>query len=205
MILLKKTHFLFSKHLPTFYYCLISRLKYNSTWTINGRLHIKRTPFLVALFNPNIIKGKIIIGNYFISNNKLSSNSIGVFQPCYFNISTSGSKIIIGDNVGISGTTINATTSVTIEDNVLIGTGCLITDTDSHPILWNERRFGGVANSAPVIIEHDVFIGARSIILKGVRIGARSVIGAGSVVTKSIPPNSIAAGNPCKVIKIINN
>ena len=51
------------------------------------------------------------------------------------------------------------------------------------------------------MIEDDVWIGAQSIILKGVTIGARSIIGAGSVVTKSIPSDCIAAGNPCKILK----
>lgn len=59
------------------------------------------------------------------------------------------------------------------------------------------------AKRAPVVIENDVLIGARCIILKGVTIGARSVIGAGSVVTQNIPADCIAAGNPCKVIKKI--
>jgi acetyltransferase-like isoleucine patch superfamily enzyme len=55
--------------------------------------------------------------------------------------------------------------------------------------------------SKPVIIEDDVLIGTRCVILKGVRIGARSVVGAGSIVTKSIPPNEIWAGNPAKKIR----
>lgn len=58
--------------------------------------------------------------------------------------------------------------------------------------------------SAPITIEDDVWIGAHCIILKGVTIGARSIIGAGSVVTKSIPPDCIAAGNPCKIISRMN-
>ena len=58
---------------------------------------------------------------------------------------------------------------------------------------------------SPIFIEDDVWIGAHSIILKGVTIGARSIIGAGSVVTKSIPADCVAAGNPCKVIRKLNN
>ena len=60
------------------------------------------------------------------------------------------------------------------------------------------------AKTAPIVIEDDVLIGTRCIVLKGVTIGARSIIGSGSVVTKSIPADCIAAGNPCKVIRFIN-
>lgn len=59
------------------------------------------------------------------------------------------------------------------------------------------------AASAPIVIEDNVLVGARCIILKGVTIGARSIIGSGSIVTKDIPSDCIAAGNPCKVIKSI--
>jgi acetyltransferase-like isoleucine patch superfamily enzyme len=58
-----------------------------------------------------------------------------------------------------------------------------------------------MVQTAPVTIEDDVWIGAQCIILKGVTIGARSIIGAGSVVTKDIPADCVAAGNPCRIIK----
>lgn len=60
------------------------------------------------------------------------------------------------------------------------------------------------AKTSSISIEDDVLIGTCSIILKGVTIGARSIIAAGSVVTKSIPADCIAGGNPCKVIRYIN-
>lgn len=60
------------------------------------------------------------------------------------------------------------------------------------------------AKASSISIEDDVLIGTCSIILKGVTIGARSIIAAGSVVTKSIPADCIAGGNPCKVIRYIN-
>lgn len=150
--------------------------------------------------------GTLAIGKNFKCNNKIKSNSIGLIQPCVFNIATAGAEILIGNNVGISGATINATKSIKIGDNVLIGSGCIITDTDSHPIGWEDRINNNNYKtiSKPIVICDNVFIGARSFIMKGVTIGKNSVIGAGSVVTKSIPENCIAGGNPAKVIKYLN-
>ncbi len=122
------------------------------------------------------------------------------------------SIITIGDNVGISSACLWVKEKLTIGNNVNIGGNCLIIDTDSHQIDFLARRgekkpqkgnLYTTIQSAPIIIEDDVWIGANTIILKGVTIGARSVIGAGSVVTKNIPSDCIAAGNPCKVIKDI--
>ena len=120
-----------------------------------------------------------------------------------FNIAIDGSSIVIGNNVGISGSTINAASSIVIEDNVSIGSGCLITDTDSHPIEYSARIAddNSKTKTAPIIIKEGAFIAARCIAMKGVTIGTHSVIGAGSVVTKSIPDNCIACGNPARVVK----
>nr|WP_239472900.1 DapH/DapD/GlmU-related protein [Bacteroides caecigallinarum] len=80
-------------------------------------------------------------------------------------------------------------------------------DTDCHCVNYLSRRDpkidGPQCGSSPIVIEDDVLIGTRCIILKGVTIGARSIIAAGSVVTKSIPSDSIAAGNPAKVVRIL--
>lgn len=104
--------------------------------------------------------------------------------------------------------------SLTIGNNVNIGACVLIIDTDSHQMDYRMRRrdasehftkeeLQASIKSAPITIEDDVWIGAHCIILKGVTIGARSIIGAGSVVTKSIPADCIAAGNPCRAIRKI--
>lgn len=89
-------------------------------------------------------------------------------------------------------------------------------DTDAHNLDWQVRAGlasdskgniipdGDSAASSPIKIEDDVLVGTRCIILKGVTIGARSIVAAGSVVTKSIPADCIAGGNPAKVIKYIN-
>ena len=95
--------------------------------------------------------------------------------------------------------------SLKIGNNVLIGGDSIFMDSNAHSISYLDRRdpILDAKNRVdePILIEDDVLIGSRCFILKGVTIGARSVIAAGSIVTKSIPPDSIAGGNPCKVIK----
>ena len=192
--------------LPSFYYCCISGLRFNKTWNIAGRIYISKSSWLLRIIHPELKKGELQIGDDFSCNNNITSNSVGVFQPCFFNISESGSKILIGNNVGISGSTLNASKSITIGDNTIIGSGCLITDTDSHPIvakLRNKSDYLQYTKSLPIVIGKDVFIGARSIIMKGVTIGDGAVIGAGSVVTKNVPANFIVAGNPAKIVRPI--
>lgn len=116
-----------------------------------------------------------------------------------------GATLTIGNNVGMSSTRLWIHESARIGNNVKIGGCVLITDTDAHPMDYMARRSSNEGTkSAPVVIEDDVWVGAHCIILKGVTIGARSIIGAGSVVTKSIPADCVAAGNPCRVIKSLN-
>jgi maltose O-acetyltransferase len=99
------------------------------------------------------------------------------------------------------GTSISALSRVTIGRNCLIGTYVNITDNNFHHV-EPERRLE-TPPSAPVVIAENVWLGTRVIVLPGVTIGANSVIGAGSVVTRSIPANVVAAGVPAKVIKEI--
>lgn len=101
-------------------------------------------------------------------------------------------------------TIIDCNYQITIGNRVQIGPMCYICDFD-HDINVNvENPFSRpITTFAETIIEDDVWIGAGSKILKGVTIGEKSVIGAGSVVTKNIPPFSIAVGNPARVIKHI--
>jgi len=114
----------------------------------------------------------------------------------------SGASIELGDAVGISSSTLVARKLIRIGARTIVGPGCLIVDNDFHT-LDHRVRMSPLDKPAvaPVEIGADCFIGTRSIILKGVTIGDRSVIGAGSVVTKSVPADSVAAGNPAKVIK----
>lgn len=149
--------------------------------------------------------GTFSIGKNFAMNNGIKGNPIGCYERCTFFVDR-GAVLTIGDNVGMSQAALICHKSIFIGNNVKIGGGVCIYDTDFHsldPVI--RRSSEDLKNRAekPVVIGNDVFIGAKSIILKGVTIGENSVIGAGSVVTKSVPANQIWAGNPAKFIKNI--
>lgn len=113
-----------------------------------------------------------------------------------------GAVLKIGDNFGINGGLICVANKIVIGSNVKIGGGTKIFDTDFHPVNFEDRRFSDEqTKTAPVVIGDDVFVGTSCLILKGVTIGARSVIAAGSVVTHNVPPDEIWGGNPARFIK----
>lgn len=109
-----------------------------------------------------------------------------------------GARLTIG-----TGTYLNRNTEVVAARSVSIGRDCkiardvLIMDTDQHPLPGAELVV------APVTIGDRVWIGARAIILKGVQIGHDSVIGAGAIVTKSVPPHSVVVGTAARVVKTL--
>ena len=138
-------------------------------------------------------------------NNGVKGNPIGCYERCTFFVDR-GATLSIGDNVGISQAALVAIADITIGDNVKIGGGVQVFSSDFHSLDSKVRASDEdmkYRKSAPVKIGNGVFIGARSIILKGVVIGDNSIIGAGSVVTKSVPENEIWAGNPARFIRKI--
>lgn len=114
--------------------------------------------------------------------------------------------LIIGDGVGISkGSIIFALKKIHIKNNVMIGPYSFIADYDhSYYDINKPITHQPLMNINPVVIEEGVWIGAHANICSGVTIGKNSVIGAGSVVTKNIPPYSLAVGVPAKVVKQYN-
>jgi acetyltransferase-like isoleucine patch superfamily enzyme len=127
-----------------------------------------------------------------------------VSHPVILRTLQEGALLHIGDNVGISGATICASKKITIGDNVMLGSNVSIMDTDFHAINPDNRRHNHDSSqikNKEITIEANVFIGTNSVILKGTFIGKNSIIGAGSVVSGKIPENSIAVGNPAKVIR----
>ena len=159
-------------------------------------------PYVVVARGAKTVK----IGKNFTMNNGIHGNPIGSYERCTFFVDRD-SELLIGENVGISQTALISYNSIRIGKNVKIGGGTCIYTTDFHsldPVIRSSCNDLKYRQSAPIIIEDDVFIGAKCIILKGVTIGEQSIIGAGSVVTKSIPPRQIWAGNPARHIRSID-
>lgn len=144
------------------------------------------------------LNSQITIGDNCLFYNSHNDNWIGIYCPCIISTLTQGANLKIGNNCWLSGTVIGCAKSIVIGDNVRMGANTLITDTDWHT---DDYRTGP---NKEVIIEDNVWLGYGVKVLKGVHIGKNSVVGAGSIVTRDIPANVIAAGNPCKVVKQIN-
>lgn len=147
-------------------------------------------------------KGRIIIRHGVRLNSGHAYNPIG--GDSKLTLFAHKNAIIEIDNYcGVSNATIVAWKKVYVGKGAFIGGSVKIYDTDFHNINRSARANSSldIANSQPVHIEDGVFIGAHSIILKGVRIGSGSVVGAGSVVSKDIPANQVWAGNPAKLIR----
>ena len=151
---------------------------------------------------------KITIGRNVKINSSFLSNLLGLYQRTII-VAKNGGCIRIGDNVGISGSTIYAWDEITIGDNTLIGANCKIIDNDFHPVDPDVRRKdmqSGLVTAErvqkrSVHIGKNVFIGCNCLILKGTEIGDNCVIGAGSVVCGKYEAGKVIAGNPARVIR----
>ena len=170
----------------------IKNVSFETKPQVNGKLFIYRN-------------GEINLGKEVKINSAAKHNPIGGDLRMVFSVDK-GAKLTIGNNTGLSNSTIVCKNKVTIGNYVKIGGSVKIYDTDFHALNYEARSNPktDIGITKPVEIKDHAFIGAHSIILKGVTIGERSIIGAGSVVTKSVPNNQIWAGNPAKFIKEIS-
>lgn len=162
----------------------------DETPRINGLLRIRNEGVL------EIGKGvHINCGQYY--------NPIGGDAACWI-VVRPGARVRIGNGCGISNATLHAFTDIELEDDVRIGGGCKIYDSDFHP-LSIELRSGSDAlehtASRAVRIGRGAWVGGHSLVLKGVTIGEGSIVAAGSVVTRSIPPHEIWGGNPAHLLR----
>ncbi len=189
---LQKINRIFSSFIFLFL-CFIKDVKTGKHLKLNGIPSISRFPM-----------SKISLGNDCTINSSYNSTGMGIYKRSRIVTVEKFAKILIGNNVGLSGATILSASNITIEDNVIIGAHSIIMDTDRHNINARQRLTGKAASS-PVLIKKGSWIGMNSTILKGVTIGENVIIGANSLVTRDIPDNVIAGGNPCKIIKNLND
>lgn len=147
-------------------------------------------------------RGTVKIGDNLHINSGERFNVIGRQQKTIFWVE---GELTIGNNVGMSSTALICNHKITIGNDVKIGGGTCIYDTDFHNLDPEIRKSPALdkktSGKSEVILEDNTFIGAHTTILKGVTIGENSVVGACSLVSKNIPANQIWAGNPAKFIK----
>lgn len=178
----------------------VTKVKYGKNLLLKG------TP---VIFNKR--GAKLIIGENVTIKSSFLSNLVGLYSRTIIVTRTPESKIVIGNNVGISGATIYARKGIYIGDNTCIGGNCKILDNDFHPIdtderlkLLNDIHGGDAAELIPtreIRIGKNCFLGCNSIILKGTVLGDGCVVGAGAVVSGRFEDNCVIAGNPARVIK----
>jgi len=133
---------------------------------------------------------------------RVRSNPLGPVHPVILATRQAGARLEVGNDFAMTGGTLCAAERICIGDRVTVGANTTIIDTDFHPLDPAKRRSQpNDGNTAPVLIEDDVFIGMSCLILKGVTIGRGSVVGAGSVLTASVAAGSIVAGNPAVVLR----
>jgi acetyltransferase-like isoleucine patch superfamily enzyme len=157
-----------------------------------GRVLIQKSPDSSIVFGD-----KMRIGSDFVRS------GIALYSKCKIQ-AFNRSRIVLGRGVALLGTSITCrTTSIEIGDGTMIAPNAVIVDSDFHaPWPPENRTYNmGYERDRSVKIGPNVWIGLNCIILKGVTIGENSIIGAGSVVTRDIPSNVLAAGNPAKVVK----
>jgi len=148
--------------------------------------------------------GSIHLGESVTINSRFNSNLVGLTNPTIFQCLEKGT-IRIGNNSGLSSAILSARSSITLGEYVKLGGNVRIFDHDYHSLDWEDRREPSRdqagCRSAPVSIGNDVFIGTNTLILKGVTIGDRAIIGAGSVLSKDVPADEIWAGNPARKVR----
>ncbi len=188
----------------------------NSNWykIVLKCMHIKYGKDLLLKGMPVIFNKKgaqISLGDNVTVKSSFLSNLVGLYSRTIIVTRAPGARIVIGDNIGISGATIYARKGIYIGDNTAIGGNCKILDNDFHPIETEERlmllrrKDGGNATdlipAKEIHIGRNCFIGCNTIILKGTVLGDNCVVGAGAVVSGKFDDNCVIAGNPAKVIR----
>ena len=144
--------------------------------------------------------GRILIGDRVTINSARWSNPFNS-QPATL-YAGPGALLELLPDAGLSGCQIIAHHHIRIGAGTLVGAATLVCDSDMHGL---PLARGGPPATAPVTIGNHVFLGARSIVLKGVTIGDGAVVAAGSIVTRNVPPHALAAGQPARTIRQLDH
>lgn len=169
---------------------------------LNGKMDINGYPCVQKWDS----RSRIIFDDGVTMNNVCNSNLAGMLHECRFITMRENSIVHIGASCGLSGVTIVCAKKVVLASHVALGANVTIYDNDMHPLNPYYRRYDNDNHlvAQEVVIDEYAWVGAHSIILKGVHIGKGAVIGAGSVVTKDVPPLTVFAGNPARFVKNID-
>ncbi len=165
---------------------------------IEGRVIVKGWPHI------EIDRGAIVrIGANVTLNSSNRGYHINMHSSVKLYAEGQGTEIVIGEDTRIHGTCLHACERIEIGKKCLIAANTQIFDCSGHDLSFEnvENRLNTKGKTKPVIIEDCVWIGAGCLILPGVRIGRGSVIAAGSIVTRDVPPMCLAGANPAQVIK----
>ena len=180
--------------------------------------HVLRADFTTRFLpNFNIVKNRLTGSQ---------NHKVEIGKECLLGVQiileTPDAKVTVGDRVYMGNSTIIAKTSVSLGNDILVAWGVTFYDHDSHSLDFSERdkdikqtykdfidekgnylknKNWDVVNSRPIVISDHAWIGAEAMILKGVTVGEGAIVGARSVVTKDVPPFTVVAGNPARIVK----
>ena len=167
---------------------------------IKGVEFLGRSEFLGRPMISRAGNSRIVLGDGVRIGSAVRSNPLGCPQPSALRTLAPGAQLILGPDVGISGVALCAGAAIEIGEGSILGSAAMVFDNDFHSPAgqWSWRPDYSTG-ARPIKIGRGVFVGARAIILKGVTIGDRAMIGAGAVVTKDVPPFYCAVGNPARI------
>ncbi len=169
----------------------LNKIQWGPDWKLYGVPIIQKHRRSIMRFGPG-----------FSLRSSTRSNPLGANHPVILCTWQPGAVLEIGANFGMTGGNLCAANQIVIGNNVNIGANSTVIDTDFHPLDPEQRKQNPqLAATAPITIEDDVFIGMNCLILKGVTIGKCSIVGAGSVVARDIPPWVVMAGNPARKVR----
>ena len=148
----------------------------------------------------------IKLGRGTVLTSRNGENKAGVWGPVVLSTLTAHARIeLVGQN-GVSGSAICAASRIFLGSHSIVGVGCRLYDTDFHPVNAALRRTvtredDPTIRTAPITVGEDVWIGANSLVLKGVTIGDAAIVAAGAVVTREVGTGEVVGGNPAHLLR----